>query len=69
MIPGEEAKTMETESLAVGIKKEDAENIGKQPIKTGGSIVTFPDNFTAFSNISSSVEQVVYFTTISFTPF
>jgi len=65
MVPREEAKAITTKDLAMGVMKQNAENIGKEPIETGGSVVTFPDNFTDLSNVNSSVDQVVCFTKIT----
>ena len=69
-IPGEEETTIETPSLAVGVSRENAGDIGNKLIDMAGSKVVIPANLSAFRNSNSSLERVViYLNLILFTMF
>ena len=59
-VAGEEETKIETESLAVGISRENARDIASKPIGMAGSEFVIP-NVSAFRNFNSSLDRVVIY--------
>lgn len=56
-VPGEDATKIETESLSMGVSKENPATLGNKPFDIGDSKVSLPKNTSAFGN--GTLDQVV----------
>jgi len=60
MVPGEVAQELTAGSISLGVSRTKTEDIGKKPLKIGGSEVTIPQNLTVFGNKTLDI-MVCYF--------
>ena len=61
LIAGEKEITIEKKSLALGVERYNAKDLGNKTITLDGSEVILPANFTACRNQSSIVNRMVCF--------